>query len=291
MSLYMNTKAKVLTPEGATLEFLTNFGILQGDVLAPLIFIIVLDFILRLSIASSDGIKIGDINLADLEFADDIATITDSLLKGRASIYPTAFYPTLLCQRIADTAARFGLLFNISKTKYMLFNIPRPVNKNDRVAVNNEFLEEVEDFKYLGSYVASTTKDIQVRKALAWKALEALDVFWKSGMSKKVKIKIFRTAVEPVLLYGSETWSLKVSDSRAIDGVYTRMLRRVCNISWKSHTPNTELYGKIPKLSATIMRRLRFAGHLARHDDQPANYLLFWEPSYGKRYHGRPRNT
>ena len=132
----------------------------------------------------------------------------------------------------------------------------------------------MEDFKYLGSYVASTIKDIQVRKALAWKALEALDVFWKSGMSKKVKIKIFRTAVEPVLLYGSETWSLKVSDSRAIDGVYTRMFRRVCNISWKSHTPNTELYGKIPKLSATIMRRrLRFAGHLARHDDQPANRL------------------
>ena len=76
----------------------------------------------------------------------------------------------------------------------MFFNIPRPVNRNDRVAVNNEFLEEVEDFKYLGSYVASTTKDIQVRKALAWKALEALDVFWKSDMSKKVKIKIFATS-------------------------------------------------------------------------------------------------
>ena len=128
----------------------------------------------------------------------------------------------------------------------MFFNIPRPVTENDCVAVNNEFLEEVEDFKYLGSYVASTTKDIQVRKALAWKALEALDVFWKSDMSKKVKIKIFRTAVEPVLLYGSETWSLKVSDSRTIDGVYTRMLRRVCNISWKSHIPNTVLYGTMP---------------------------------------------
>ena len=40
-----------------------------------------------------------------------------------------------------------------------------------------------------------------------------------------------------------------------------------------------------------MKRRLRFAGHLARHDDQPVNHLLFWEPSYGKRYHGRPRNT
>ena len=190
MSLYINTKAKILTPEGATLEFLTNLGILQGDVLAPLIFIIVLDFILRLSVSSTDGIKIGNITLADLEFADDIATVTDSLMKN-----------TQLCQKIADTAARFGLMFNISKTKYMFFNITRPLHPEDRVAVNGEFLEEVNDLKYLGSYVRSSPKDILVRKALAWKALQTLDVFWKSKMSRWIKIKIFRTAVEPVLLY------------------------------------------------------------------------------------------
>ena len=112
--------------------------------LAPLIFIIVLDFILRLSVSSTDGIKIGNITLADLEFADDIATVTDSLMKN-----------TQLCQKIADTAARFGLMFNISKTKYMFFNITRPLHPEDRVAVNGEFLEEVNDFKYLGSYVRS----------------------------------------------------------------------------------------------------------------------------------------
>ena len=54
MSLYINTKAKVLTPESATLEFLTNLGIMQGDVLTSLIFLIILDFILRLAVASSE---------------------------------------------------------------------------------------------------------------------------------------------------------------------------------------------------------------------------------------------
>ena len=111
-------------------------------------------------------------------------------------------------------------------------------------------------------------------------------------MSRKVKTKIFRTAVEPVLLYGSETWALKVSDTKGLDGVYTRMLRKVYNISWKSHTPNAVLYGNIPPLSTTIKkRRLRFAGHIQRHDDQPAHKLLFWQPCYGKRYQGRPRKT
>ena len=128
-----------------------------------------------------------------------------------------------------------------------------------------------------------------MRKGLTWKALQVLDSFWKSNMSRKVKTKIFRTAVEPVLLYGSETWTLKKAALNALDGVYTRMLRRVFNISWKSHTPNSTLYGDIPPLTETIrQRRLRFAGHVHRLDDQPVQQLLFWQPNYGKRYQGRP---
>ncbi len=38
-------------------------------------------------------------------------------------------------------------------------------------------------------------------------------------------------------------------------------------------------------------RRLRFAGHIYRLQDQPAQQLLFWEPSHGRRYQGRPRKT
>ena len=111
-------------------------------------------------------------------------------------------------------------------------------------------------------------------------------------MSIKIKTKIFRTAVEPVLLYGSESWSLKKADIRALDGVYTRMLRRVFQVSWKSHTTNAVLYGNIPRLSDTIKkRRLRFAGHIHRLENQPAQELLFWKPSYGNRYRGRPHKT
>ena len=72
-------------------------------------------------------------------------------------------------------------------------------------------------------------------------------------MSRKIKTKIFRTAVEPVLLYGAETWTLKKADIRALDGVYTRMLRRVFGISWKSHTPNFVFIqpGNIPPVTDT----------------------------------------
>ena len=113
------------------------------------------------------------------------------------------------------------------------------------------------------------------------------------GRSWSGQTKIFRTAVEPVLLYGCETWTLTVmSLNNELDGVYTRLLRRVFGISWKSHTTNEVLYGNIPTVSSTIRkRRLKFAGHLHRHPDQPAHHLLFWKPGHGKRYRGRPRLT
>ena len=174
----------------------------------------------------------------------------------------------------------------------MSFNFSRPVNSQDRVFVNNEPLDEVFDFKYLGSQTSSSAKDIHVRKGLAWKALQSLDMFWKSSMSRTTKTRIFRMAVEPILLYGCETWTLKESLVKELDGFYTRMLRKVFNIHWKSHTTNIELYGTIPKLSNTIkQRRLRFAGHLHRHNNQPVHHLLLWQPGYGKRYQGRPRLT
>ena len=95
-----------------------------------------------------------------------------------------------------------------------------------------------------------------------------------------------------MLLYGCETWTPKESLINELDGVYTRMLRRVFDIHWKSHTTNLVLYGTIPKLSETVkQRRLRFSGHIYRHDDQPVHHLLFWQPDYGKRYRGRPRMT
>ena len=132
--------------------------------------------------------------IADFDFADDIATVTDSIAEN-----------TRLCQSISDIAAEHGLLINIEKTKYMFYNIPWRVSLDERVFVNGEALEEVSDFKYLGSYIASTSRDIHIRKGPAWKALQSLDTFWKSNMSRKIKTKIFRIAVEPVLLYGAET--------------------------------------------------------------------------------------
>ena len=47
---YSNTKAKVITPDGETDAFQIYSGVLQGDTLAPYLFVTVLDYTLRQAI-------------------------------------------------------------------------------------------------------------------------------------------------------------------------------------------------------------------------------------------------
>ena len=83
-----------------------------------------------------------------------------------------------------------------------------------------------------------------------------------------------------------------MKDEKALDGVYSRMLRTALNISWKDHVTNIELYGKLPRLSDTIrQRRMRLVGHCVRHPELTACELVLWEPRHGKKSRGRPQAT
>ena len=85
-----------------------------------------------------------------------------------------------------------------------------------------------EDFKYLGSYISSTEKDIRVRKAL-----HDLKNIWHSAMPDDLKRAIFMASVESILLYGSEAWTLTAVQEARLDGCYTSMLRMVFNVTWR----------------------------------------------------------
>ena len=48
-----------------------------------------------------------------------------------------------------------------------------------------------------------------------------------SSLSKKLKIKIYRTIILPVVLYGCETWSLTMREEGRLRVFENRVLRRV----------------------------------------------------------------
>ena len=74
IALYENTECCVRTHEGNTRYFHIMSGVKQGCVLSPLLFVLVIDYVLR--DCTGFGIQICDNKrLADLDFADDITLI------------------------------------------------------------------------------------------------------------------------------------------------------------------------------------------------------------------------
>ena len=282
--IYEDTSAQVLTPDGETSFFDILAGIFQGDTLAPFLFIIVLDYALREAFKISDsecGIVIEprrslrhpEIRIRDLAYADDIALLNKSIQLAEN-----------LLHSVEQSALQVGLHLNAAKTEIITNNLNDPYNIK---SLSGESIKRVNDFKYLGAYVPNSLHDFNIRKGLAWSAINKLDRIWKSDLNKSLKIRFFRACVESILLYNSETWTLTQTMETKIDGLYTKLLRRALNISWRDHVSNQELYGDLPRLSLTIrQRRLRFAGHCYRASNQPISKLLFWTPSYGKRGRG-----
>ena len=120
-----------------------------------------------------------------------------------------------------------------------------------------------------------------------------MDKLWKSNLSRNIKITLFQVTAEKVLTYGSDTWTLNKKLNKSLDGSYTRMLRKVLDVSWKQHITNKVLYGKLNSISQVIRkRRLMFAGNSFRQKQlQPVSELVLWEPNHGHRGKGCPKKT
>ena len=95
-------------------------------------------------------------------------------------------------------------------------------------------------------------KDFIIRKALAWNACHKLGKIWQSNIENTLKIQTFRTLIEPVLLYGSETWTLSARLEKYLDRTYTNMLRRVKNINWRAHATLKTIYGQLQPISLRL---------------------------------------
>ena len=95
-----------------------------------------------------------------------------------------------------------------------------------------------------------------------------------------------------LFLHRYHIYDITKSMENALDGTYTRMLRKALNVHWSDRVTNESLYGKLPRLSDKVAaRRLRLAGHCQRHPELGAHRLILWEPTHGQRGRGRPKMT
>ena len=95
----------------------------------------------------------------------------------------------------------------------------------------------------------------------------------KCLLSKNLKIKIYRTIILPVVLYGCETWSLTLREGHRLRVFENRVLRRIfvpkrdgVTGEWrKLHNEElNDLYCSPNTVRVTKSRRMRWVGHVAR---------------------------
>jgi len=97
--------------------------------------------------------------------------------------------------------------------------------------IDNSSIERVEEFKYLGTdltYKNCVQEEIKSRLKVGNACYYSVQNLLSSNLlSKKLKIKIYRTIILPVVLYGCVTWSLTLREERRLRVFENRVLRRV----------------------------------------------------------------
>jgi hypothetical protein len=115
-------------------------------------------------------------------------------------------------------------------------------------------------------------------------------------ISKNLKIKIYKTVILPVVLYGCKIWSLTLREEHRLRVFENTVLRRIYGPKrkedrlWrKLHDEFHSLYSSPNIVRVIKLRRMRWAGHVACVEEGRGDYRVLVGRPKGKRPLGRPR--
>ena len=117
-------------------------------------------------------------------------------------------------------------------------------------------------------------------------------------LPKNLKIKIYRTIILPLVLYGCETLSLTLREERKLRVFENMVLRRIfgprrdeITAEWRRlHDEElNDLYSSPNIVRVITSRRMRWAGHVARMGEERGLYRFLVGKPEGRKSLGRPR--
>jgi len=204
-------------------------------------------------------------------------------------------------EALVAATKEIGLEVNAHKTKYMTVSRDQNSGRIHSMKIVNSSFESVEEFKYVGTTLTnqnSIQEEIKSSLKLGNACYYSVQNLLSSRLlSTYLKIKIYRTIILPVVLYGCETWSLTLSEERRLRVFENRVLRRVFGPmrdevigEWrKLHNEELrDLYSLSNILRVVKSRRMRWAGHVARMVEGRAVHRVLMGKPEGKSNWGDP---
>ncbi|XP_071963907.1 uncharacterized protein [Antedon mediterranea] len=145
-SLYDNVKGQVRFGDIETQSFDIEEGVKQGCVLSPTLFCIIMNELTKLLREHALGVRIHDICLGSLFWADDIVLLADSEKELNKMLDLVSLF-----------AKKWKFNFNSEKSNVLI--IGQNLNSEKLWKLGDTFISEVETYKYLGVYISRNLKD------------------------------------------------------------------------------------------------------------------------------------
>jgi hypothetical protein len=116
------------------------------------------------------------------------------------------------------------------------------------------------------------------------------NVFRPQKTLKKTRIKLYNTLALPILLYGSETWTIKARDARRITAAEMKYMRRTAGCTWTDYKTNAQITKEL-KITPILDKLIEYKRNwIQRVNRIPRNRLPRETKHYspaGRRNHGR----
>ncbi len=290
--------------------FSVSTGVRQGCVLAPVlfnIFLICVTSILRRDIQNRAGVtldyrldgslfnirrlqastKVTEEHILELQYADDCALVahTPDALQAALTAAVTAYN-------------RLGLSVNIQKTEVICqWNNPPPLAE-PQFRIRGEILKNVPDFKYLGSFLSTTSNlDIEIQHRIKQAAASfgrlRDRVFQNEDLTLNTKVTVYRAICLSSLLYGCEAWTLYRRHLKLLEALHIKCLQKILGITWRDRIPHIDILQRTNSISveATIAKhQLRWLGHVIRMpEERLPRKILYGQLHQARRNAGGPK--
>ena len=206
------------------------------------------------------GIRLGGMLVNNLRFADDIDLIDEDYKSLQEQL-----------EKTRALAEQVGLIVNVGKAKTMVFG-DRKIEQEIQVGDKN--VENVDKFEYLGSlrtWDNNYSEKIRRRIGKVAGAMASLEHVWNSKkLTIQNKLRILTTCVFSVLLYPSETWTLKETDKKLL-AFEIKCYQKILRISWKDMIRNDDIRKRIAREETVTdvieKRKLRLFGYIRGMND------------------------
>lgn len=287
-NLYWRQTAAVRVKDDLSEEILIQRGVRQGCILSPLLFNVYSEMIFKEALSKTQiGININGVLVSNIRYADD-----SLLLAETAEDLQTLF------SVLHATCQKYGLEINIKKTKYMTIQ-KQMQNTQANIKLDQKDIERVKSCKYLGTIINEDWKqDAEIKSRIE----QARQAFIKmkpllccTDFSIPLRKRILKCYIFPIVLYGTEAWTLTDKMCKRITAFEMWTYRRMLRISWIQKITNEEVLRKLnteTELLYTIKKRkLEYLGHIMRNKKYELLQLIIQGKINGKRGPGRRRDS